>query len=129
MMRLTALFFLPLLSSAFMAPHYCHKESRSALQVATEPETGSDINLILNGNNIDLTPALSSYVEKRIGAPLQKLGGGGVVREVDVHLSVCKNPKVCFACSIIHLEIYLYAMQVVQNNDLLDDIGLAHKGM
>lgn len=104
-MRLTAFFFLPLLSSAFTAPHYSHKATRTALQVAAEPETGSDINLILNGNNINLTPALSSYVEKRIGGPLRKLGGGGIVREVDVHLSVCKNPKVCCPCSILHLEM------------------------
>lgn len=46
---------------------------------------------------MELTSALSSYVEKRIGSPLRKLGSGGVVREVDVHLSVCKNPKVRFA--------------------------------
>lgn len=50
--------------------------------------------MILNGNNIELTTALSDYVEKRIGSPLRKLGGDGIVREVDVHLSVYKNPKV-----------------------------------
>lgn len=94
-MLVTSLLFLPLLSSAFSTPNYAPKAIRSALQVAVEPETDSDINLILNGNNIDLTPALSSYVEKRIGSPLRKLGSGGIVREVDVHLSVCKNPKVC----------------------------------
>jgi len=65
----------------------------TVLQVAAEPDTGKEINLILNGNNIELTPALSEYVEKRIGSPLRKLGGG-IVREVDVHLSVYKNPKV-----------------------------------
>lgn len=94
-MRLSALLLLPYLTCAFTGPHYAHKPTGTVLQVAAEPETDSDINLIVNGNNIDLTPALSSYVEKRIGAPLRKLGSGGVVREVDVHLSVCKNPKVC----------------------------------
>jgi len=57
-------------------------------------EVGEGINLVVNGNNIDLTPALNEYVEKRIGGPLSKLGGGGIVRECDVHLSVYKNPKV-----------------------------------
>lgn len=94
MMRLASILLLsPLLASAFIAPTNIHS-SRTALKVAAEPDTGNDINLILNGNNIELTPALSDYVEKRIGAPLRKLGGGGVVREVDVHLSVYKNPKV-----------------------------------
>ena len=55
-----------------------------------------DVNLVVNGNNIDLTPALQDYVEKRIGGLLRKLGGGGIVRECDVHLSVYKNPKVRF---------------------------------
>lgn len=96
MMRITSLLLLsPLLASAFTAPHY-HRSPRTVLQVAAESETGNDINLILNGNNIELTPALNDYVEKRIGSPLRKLGGGGIVREVDVHLSVYKNPKVCF---------------------------------
>lgn len=60
---------------------------------------GQDANLVLTGNNIDLTPALQEYVEKRIGGLLQKLGGGGIVQECDVHLSVYKNPKVRFFCS------------------------------
>lgn len=93
MMRISALLLLsPLLASAF-CPHSLPQHRSTALQVAAEPDT--DINLILNGNNIELTPALNSYVEKRIGTPLRKLGGGGVVRDVDVHLSVYKNPKVC----------------------------------
>jgi ribosome-associated translation inhibitor RaiA len=55
-----------------------------------------DVNLVITGNNIDLTEALEEYVNKRIGGLLSKLGGGGIVRECDVHLSVYKNPKVCF---------------------------------
>lgn len=91
MKRITSLLLLcPLLASAFTVPHL-HQSPRTVLQVAADPNT--DINLILNGNNIELTPALNDYVEKRIGGPLRKLGGG-IVREVDVHLSVYKNPKV-----------------------------------
>jgi ribosome-associated translation inhibitor RaiA len=65
--------------------------------MSSEVET-ADINLVVNGNNMDLTPALTDYVKKRIGGPLKKLGGDGIVRECDVHLSVYKNPKV--SCSI-----------------------------
>ncbi|KAG7338377.1 SSU ribosomal protein S30P sigma 54 modulation protein [Nitzschia inconspicua] len=57
-------------------------------------EVAGDVSLVITGNNIDLTPALQEYVEKRIGSILNKLGSGGIVRECDVHLSVCKNPKV-----------------------------------
>lgn len=95
MMKLTSVLLLsPLLVSAFTVTHI-QQTPRTALRVAAEPDTGSDINLILNGNNIELTPALNDYVEKRIGSPLRKLGGDGIVRDVDVHLSVYKNPKVC----------------------------------
>jgi len=55
-------------------------------------ETGT--NLVLTGNNIDLTPAIEAYAQKRIGGLLDKLGSGGIVRECDVHLSVSKNPSV-----------------------------------
>lgn len=58
--------------------------------------SSDDVSLVITGNNIDLTPALQEYVEKRIGSILNKLGSGGIVRECDVHLSVCKNPKVRF---------------------------------
>jgi ribosome-associated translation inhibitor RaiA len=62
-----------------------------ALRMSTE--TG-DVPLVLNGRNIALTPAISDYVEKKIGGPLRKLASTGNVRECDVHLSVNKNPKV-----------------------------------
>ena len=57
-------------------------------------EIDSNVALVVTGNNIDVTTSLQEYVEKRIGGPLKKLGGDGVVRECDVHLSVYKNPKV-----------------------------------
>ena len=57
-------------------------------------EVAGDTSLVVTGNNIDVTPALQEYVEKRIGGILNKLGSGGIVQECDVHLSVCKNPKV-----------------------------------
>jgi ribosome-associated translation inhibitor RaiA len=93
MMRITSLLLLsPLLASAFMVQH-AQPNHHVALHMSTEAEA-VDINLVINGNNMDLTPALSEYVEKRIGTPLKRLGGGGIVRECDVHLSVYKNPKV-----------------------------------
>ena len=54
----------------------------------------TDTKLVLTGNNIDLTESLEEYTAKRIGGLLEKLGGGGLVRECEVHLSVSKNPKV-----------------------------------
>jgi len=91
MIRITTLLLVsPLVATGFTI----HQDiiRNTALQMSTE--TSQDINLVVSGNNIDMTPALNDYVEKRIGVPLKKLGGDGIVREVDVLLSVYKNPKV-----------------------------------
>lgn len=79
--------------------------------------TDTDNPILLSGVNLDLTPALEAYVDKRIGNILSKLAKNGAVRECDVVLSVNKNPKVpkynghCFflsvALSLIHLAFYL----------------------
>jgi len=63
--------------------------SATALFMSDSVET--DTKLVLTGNNIDLTPSLEEYAEKRIGGLLDKLGGGGLVRECEVHLSVSKK--------------------------------------
>jgi hypothetical protein len=64
----------------------------SALRMSTE--VGQGVPIILNGINLELTPALIEYVNKRIGGPLKKLASHGAVTECDVLLSVNKNPKV-----------------------------------
>ena len=46
-------------------------------------EVAGDTSLVVTGNNIDVTPALQEYVEKRIGGILNKLGSGGIVHERD----------------------------------------------
>mmetsp|Transcript_21308 Transcript_21308/g.29646 ORF Transcript_21308/g.29646 Transcript_21308/m.29646 type:complete len:244 (-) Transcript_21308:332-1063(-) len=48
----------------------------------------------VTGNNIELTPSLVEYVNKRLERPLGKLATIGAFVECDVHLSVNKNPKV-----------------------------------
>lgn len=93
MLRITSLLLLsPLLASAFTTVHQGQNKHAVALQMSTEAGVGAT--LVVTGNNIEVTSALQEYVEKRIGGPLNKLGGDGIVRECDVHLSVYKNPKV-----------------------------------
>lgn len=64
--------------------------SNTALHLSSIPAPP----LLVSGVNIDLTPAIESYVDKRIGKTLEKLSKNGAVRECDVILSVNKNPKV-----------------------------------
>ena len=60
----------------------------------TSSSSTQQVPIILNGQNIELTPALVEHINKRIGAQLNKLASNGAVRECDVVLSVNKNPKV-----------------------------------
>jgi len=98
MARSSTLFLLllaPLSGSAFTLPPYQQTpRNPSTTAVFLSDSVGTDTKLVLTGNNIDLTPALEEYAQKRIGGLLEKLGGGGLVRECEVHLSVSKNPKV-----------------------------------
>ena len=72
--------------------HSSHKGLYSSSTEVNDQET--TVPIILNGQNIELTPALTEYVNKRIGGILRKLASSGSVRECDVVLSVNKNPKV-----------------------------------
>lgn len=51
--------------------------------------------ILVTGNNIDVTPSLMDYVNKKFERTLGKLTRDPSVK-CDVHLSVNKNPKVCF---------------------------------
>ena len=109
--HLMLLLLAPLSVSAFTGHSYTaasRNPSTTAVFMADSVDTGT--NLVLTGNNIDLTPALEDYAQKRIGGLLEKLGGGGIVRECEVHLSVSKNPKV----GILHTALLeLFAKDVL----------------
>lgn len=84
------------ISSAFTtttSPFYS-RNGASLLRMSTAEETSEEVPVLINGRNIDLTPAIVDYVNKRIGGPINKLSSNGAIRECDVHLSVSKNPKV-----------------------------------
>ena len=89
MMRLTALFILLCSAAAFTSVIPARRASVLRMSSST-----TDLPIILNGHNIELTPALVDHVNKRIGSTLSKLANHGAVRECDVVLSVNKNPKV-----------------------------------
>jgi len=52
----------------------------------------SAVPIVVTGNNVEVTPALRDYVNKKLERTLGKLAGAGIA--CDVHLSVNKNPKV-----------------------------------
>ncbi|CAM9124108.1 unnamed protein product [Phaeothamnion confervicola] len=63
-----------------------------AKQMTASMKEASKKPILISGNNIDVTPALMDYVNKRLENVLDKLGAD--VTKVDVHLAVNKNPRV-----------------------------------
>jgi hypothetical protein len=52
------------------------------------------IPITVTGNNIELTPALNDYVNRKLEHMIVKLVSSGGVQDCSVHLTVNKNPKV-----------------------------------
>jgi len=99
-MRLTSLFIIAGTAtvSAFVTPNTpksftITNSQQKGLQLAATTESSS-VPIVVTGNNVEVTPALMDYVNKKLERTVGKLASRGVVMECDVHLSVNKNPKV-----------------------------------
>jgi hypothetical protein len=65
--------------------------------------------IVITGDNIDLTPALSDYVNQKIERTLGKLPTA--VSHCDVYLTVNKNPKVRIdTCTVTRLFNYTWTL-------------------
>jgi len=89
--RLIPLILLLANVSGFTINHNAGHHNRGTFQMSS---TEIDVPVVISGKNIELTPSIVQYVNKRIGGNLNKLASNGLIRECDVHLSVSKNPKV-----------------------------------
>ena len=78
---------------------------RQRLSSSADSTATTEVPIILNGQNIELTPALVEHVNKRIGSQLNKLASNGAIRECDVVLSVNKNPKVSHMSVASHISL------------------------
>jgi len=59
--------------------------------------------ITITGDNIDLTPALTDYVNSKVDRTLGKLSSVSAVSHCDVYLTVNKNPKVedCHTAEVV----------------------------
>lgn len=88
------------LVSSFITPNLPSK----AFEISSVKKTGlsaatteNSVPIVVTGNNVEVTPALMDYVNKKLERTVGKLASTGAVMECDVHLSVNKNPKVKLA--------------------------------
>jgi putative sigma-54 modulation protein len=89
------------LVSAFVTPNLPSKafeisQVKKTTLLAATTENNS-VPIVVTGNNVEVTPALMDYVNKKLERTVGKLASSGAVMECDVHLSVNKNPKVKLA--------------------------------
>lgn len=89
------------LVSAFITPNLPSKafeisQAKKTSLLAATTENNS-VPIVVTGNNVEVTPALMDYVNKKLERTVGKLASSGAVMECDVHLSVNKNPKVKLA--------------------------------
>lgn len=77
-------------SSAFSPVHPIATARVSALHMSSAVK----VPITITGDNIDLTPALTDYVNLKVDRTLGKLSSVSAVSHCDVYLTVNKNPKV-----------------------------------
>lgn len=84
-----------LLCSGFTIPSSKSTTAFSSCSSKLYSTTAADetAKIIITGNNIEVTPALSDYVETKLEKTLEKFKSDNI-KEVDVHMVVNKNPKV-----------------------------------
>jgi Sigma 54 modulation protein / S30EA ribosomal protein len=87
-MRFVTAFLLLTGVSAFTSP--LAFRTGTALSMSTV----SNVPIIITGNNIVVTEALTEYINKKLERPFGKLRSNGTIKDCEVHLSVSKNPKV-----------------------------------
>ena len=90
-MKLTLIALQVLAVSAFTSPSFI---TRHVAPLSMSAVVDNDAPITVTGNNIDLTPALVDYINKKLERPLGKLRANGSIKDCSVHLIVNKNPKV-----------------------------------
>jgi len=66
----------------------------SRYSTATALQSSVEVPVTIAGDNIDLTPSISDYVNEKVERTLGKLSSVSAVSHCDVYLTVNKNPKV-----------------------------------
>jgi len=81
-------------SSAFAPLSRIAKIRRSNVKTALQMSSPVKVPITISGDNINLTPAISDYVNEKVERTLGKLSSVAAVQSAGVHLTVNKNPKV-----------------------------------
>jgi hypothetical protein len=82
-------------SSAFAPYSSAAKVVSSSTTTSLQMSSQVKVPITITGDGIDLTPALSDYVNLKVDRTLGKLSAVSGVSHCDVFLTVNKNPKVC----------------------------------
>ena len=92
-MRTSSLILLSVLASSSAFSPVPQLSTRAANSVNKGLHMTLKVPITITGDNIDLTPALSDYVNAKVDRTMGKLSTTSV-SNCDVYLTVNKNPKV-----------------------------------
>lgn len=84
---------IPLISSVVAFTPVQHRVPFTSI-IPLHMSTSEQANYAITGNNLELTPALSDYVNTKLDKVVGKLSNSGLIEGCSVHLTINKNPKV-----------------------------------
>mmetsp|Transcript_19049 Transcript_19049/g.22752 ORF Transcript_19049/g.22752 Transcript_19049/m.22752 type:complete len:251 (-) Transcript_19049:333-1085(-) len=93
---LSSLLLTTLISSVVAFAPVQHQQHRVPFTntITQRMSSSDDANYVITGNNLDLSPALSDYVNTKLDKVVGKLSNSGLIEGCSVHLTVNKNPSV-----------------------------------
>ena len=96
-----------LISMASSAVAFCPVPQFTTSRAASNLHMSSPVKvpITITGDNIDLTPAISDYVNEKVERTLGKLSSVAAVSHCDVYLTVNKNPKVRYNILMVQLQM------------------------
>ena len=114
------------------APRFSDHRLQRASPRAVQMSMSTRQPIITTGNNVEVTPAMNEYVDKKLGVVLER--HSNIVTKCDVHLSVIHNPRVKLShCAEVTISVKGLVMRTSERSenmyasiDMVAD-GLARK--
>jgi len=85
---------IPLISSVVAFAPLQHRVSFATNAITLRMSTTEGSDYLITGNNLELTPALSDYVNTKLDKVIGKLSNSGLIEGCSVYLTLNKNPSV-----------------------------------
>jgi len=98
------------------APRFSDHRLQRASPRAIQMSKSTRQPIITTGNNVEVTPAMNEYVDKKLGVVLER--HSNIVTKCDVHLSVIHNPRVKLShCAEVTISVKGLVMRTSERSE------------